>query len=121
MAGMPSCLLLWELLEMQSQIPMVEVHACCCKGTAARGLWRGAPGCACARFHEAPRDAAPVRAGERPEAAVLAGGVLQGPPKADHGGRVGVQESAVLVRAHLAAYLGLLQTAHHSFTMHGVN
>ena len=75
----------------------------------------GAPGCACTPFHEAPRNAAPVRAGERPEAAVLAGGVLQRPPEADHRGRVGVQEGAVLVRAHLAAYLGLLRAQHTRF------
>ena len=68
-----------------------------------------------ARLEEAPRNAALVGAGERPQAAVLPGGVLQGPPEADHGGRVGVQEGAVLVRAHLAAYRGLLRRQPHQF------
>ena len=35
------------------QVVVVKFHACCCTRTATRGLWREAPGCACAHFQDA--------------------------------------------------------------------
>ena len=59
---------------------------------------------------EVPGDAVRVGAGQGPEAAILLGGILQGPPQPDHRRRVCAQEGAVLVRPHLPAYLGLLRS-----------
>ena len=53
-----------------------------------------------------------VAAGQRPQAAVLERGVLEGEPEAGHRDRLGVEERGVLVAADLAADVGLLEDVH---------
>lgn len=55
---------------------------------------------------------AAARTRQGPEAAVAAGGVLQGQPGAHAGQRGGGQEGRVLVRHHLAAHVRLLEDQH---------
>ena len=51
-----------------------------------------------------------VGTGQGPEAAILLGGIFQRPPEPHDRGWIRAQEGAVLVRPHLAAYLGLLRS-----------
>lgn len=53
-----------------------------------------------------------VRTGQKAQTSILQRGVLQGIPKPDSAGLFGIQECAILVRWHGAAYLGLLADDH---------
>src|SRR3546814_10637183 len=53
-----------------------------------------------------------VRAGQRPEAAVLQRRILEREPQADDAQRVGVEEGGILVPADLAADMRLLEDVH---------